>query len=906
MITDRRLLILSILFAVLIVGARLYILTKYSVGVEYDYVLALTLGLVNEFVLGLILSFGIFNLKNNSGFYLFLIFVVFIIIIKLACFHYESVFNRLPGNDLFYYFSELSYLSSSLDSNIPALNFLTEIIIVAGVFCACAAYLRGVNLRSVRQSNAIEYFALIVVFISIGLQAIPTLIPDRFFWGSREAFVWMLQSQFIKEKYELDKMQLVEKDFQRFLKYHGQDHTAPVPNPKYPLCTYTHKDAGTKSKRNVILLILEGVGKYEIGRVIDGRLMMPNLKKIASENISFSNIIAPGTRSAQALTAMFSGLPAQPNNNYLWVKPMLNFNGFPKILVGEGYRTAYFHGSDLSFENQRIYLGEIGFNEIYEYAPDHDHQVYGWGYDDGVMFGELRNWIENHHASYSGEPYLASLFTLSTHDPYVLPSDWQPRFSSETRVMLNAGDWSRIEGDSNIISSLAETYAFLDYHLGQFYDWFKINEKNTILVITGDHAPHLFNDGNEVESKIIQFFVPLIMAGLSESEKRDFQSYQDRFGSLHDIPATLMEILGQVDLECDLGVNLFATEEDWPGDRTLYAMGGNNLEGMFFLNRGVEVLYDRIRKEFRAVNRKKGVQAELSKIEDVSDDLQEYYSTINSVHYYLLNKDAYFRPTVEDKIDTRVLSRVEIPIFVSHRGHLQGPGGNQKTDNSKNLLDAVIASDLEWVEIDVQITRDGVPILMHDATVEIDGNARYIDTLTLEELYSVDRYADILTLEEAVARYTPYLNLLVEIKPPREISKTMHISREVARIIRDKPSGKKIIVDSFNGVIVDSVKRHCQCEVGIDTPFGEKISLADLQQFKKSNVDWIYVHYSVIDQELIRNVHDNGLKIMAYTVNSPETVESWIANQLPDGIITDDINIMYKFSTTRFSSGGGI
>jgi len=903
MATDRRLLLLSLLFAVLIVGARLYILTKYSIGVEYDYVLALALGLVNEFVLGLILSFGIFKLKKDAVFYLYLIFVVFIISFKLACFHYESVFNRLPGNDLFYYFSELSHLSSSLDSNIPALDFFIEIFIVAGIFCVCAIYLRGINFRSVKNSNAIEYFALIVVFVSIGLQAIPTLIPDRFFWGSREAFVWMLQSQFIKEKYELNKMQLVEKDFQRFLKYHGQDHTAAVPNPEYPLCTHTRNDIETKSKRNVILLILEGVGKHEIDRVIDGKVMMPNLKKIASENISFNNIIAPGTRSAQALTAMFSGLPAQPHNNYLWVNPLLNFNGFPEILVGEDYRTAFFHGSDLSFENQRIYLRKIGFDEIFEYEPEHKHQVYGWGYDDGVMFGELRSWIENHHVSNSEEPYLASLFTLSTHDPYVLPPDWQPRFSRETRVMPNAADWSRIEGDRNIISSFAETYAFLDYHLGQFYDWYKSNEKDTVLIITGDHAPHLFNDGNEVESKVIQFFVPLIMAGLSESEKRGFQSYQDRFGSLHDIPATLMKILGQVDLECDLGVNLFATEEDWPGDRTLYAMGGNNLEGMFFLNRDIEVLYDRIRKEFRAVNRKKGEQAELSKIEDVPDDLLEYYSTINSIHYYLLNKDAYFRPTEEDKIDTQVLSRVEIPIFVSHRGNLQGPG-NQKTDNSKNLLDAVVESDLEWVEIDVQITRDGVPILMHDATVEIDGKTRYIDTLNLDELYSEVGYADILTLEEAVARYTPHLNLLVEIKPPREISKTMHISREVARIIRNRPSGKKIIVDSFYGVIVDSVKRHCQCEVGIDTPYGEKVSLADLQQFKKSNVDWIYVHQSVIDQVLIRNAHENGLKVMAYTTNSPETIESWEANQLPDGIITDDINIMYKFNTSRLRSAG--
>ena len=65
------------------------------------------------------------------------------------------------------------------------------------------------------------------------------------------------------------------------------------------------------------------------------------------------------------------------------------------------------------------------------------------------------------------------------------------------------------------------------------------------------------------------------------------------------------------------------------------------------------------------------------------------------------------------------------------------------------------------------------------------------------------------------------------------------------------------------------------------------------------------MHKNVIDQVLIKNAHNNGLKVMAYTVNSPETVESWIANQLPDGIITDDINIMYKFNTTRLSSAGG-
>ncbi len=895
MVTDRRLLILSLWFAVLIVGARLTILMTYSIGVGSDYLLALALSLVNEFVAGLIVSFGLFKFKKGIILNLYLVFIVFIIAFKLACFHYEAVFNKLPGAELFYYFSELPHLTSSLESNIPASGLILEVMLVCGIFFALAFYFKRVNSANKEEIKILEYLAFVLVLMSIILQAVPALVPDRFFWGSREAVIWMFQSQFIKERYELDKMQLQEKDFKRFLQYHGHDGAALVPAPQFPLCTFNSENIRPRTKRNVILLILEGVGIHEIDKIIDGKLMMPNLKRIAGENVSFNKVIAPGTRSAQALAAIFSGLPAQPFYNYLWVDPMLHFNGFPKTLVASGYVTAYFHGSDLSFENQRLYLQEIGFNEIYEYDPDKPYKVYGWGYDDGVMFGELRNWIKNQRQSHDHQPYFASMFTLGTHDPYVLPSDWEPRFSNKTRVMPNVADWSHIEGDKNIVSGLAESYAFLDHHLGQFYDWLKANEPETLLIITGDHAPHLFNDGHDIESKGIQFTVPLILAGLSDQEKGNYQPYQNRLGGLHDIPATLMELLGQADHECDLGVSLLLDENKWPEVRYVYAMGGNNLEGMFIRNDKEEILYDRIRKEFREVKRKPGEKTELVTMEKVPDELLDFYSTINPVHYYLLQKDAYFRHGITDKIETEAIPQVVTPVFVSHRGNLNGPG-NEGIENSGSSLDAVATSAMEWVEIDVQITRDGIPVLMHDATVETGGETRYIDTLTLQELRAQEAYATTLTLEEAVARYTADLNLLIEIKPPREIAKTLHVSREVARIVRDKPDGKKIIVDSFQNAIVSSVKQHCECEVGLDTPYGEKVTLANIEQYKRNNIDWVYVHYSVIDEALIKDAHNNGLRVMAYTVNSPEIIETWKTQQLPDGIITDDIKIMRQFN----------
>jgi len=876
------LLLLSIFFSFLILASRIYVLHRYAGSISFDYMLGLLLGLTNTFVLGLVLSSIILFLnKNLLSRIITFIFSASIVIFELACFHYEAEFGRLPGIDILYYISELEHLSSSLEYNLPLDELLLETLIVLLLFYRGVRWVQAINIISHVTGKLLEYLCSLIVMISIAIQTYPAMVPDKYFWGSREPILWMLQSKFIKQSYQFNDLKLDEIHFNEFLQYHGVNSLSRVLDPAYPLCQFSEKSNNELSKRNVILLVLEGLGEHELWKEFNAKSMMPNLQKIAADGVYFKNIYASGIKSVQALPSIFSGLPASTYKNYLWHAPMISFNGFPLKLTEQGYSTAFFHGSDLSFEQQREYLKEVGFKTFFEYDPESDKPVIAWGYDDGIMFDELKSWIEK-----SNQPFFTSLFTLSTHEPYVLPNDWKANYSETVRTLPNPLDQMSLRGERDTITAMAETYSFLDFHLGRFFNWLKRYDENAIIVITGDHAPHIVNGKHGIAETDFRFKVPLIITGLSDIEKSKYRNYTSRLGGLYDIPATLLDILGYPKMKCDLGVSLISSQPDWPAERYVYSIGGDSLEKIYIRQKNDGYVYDRVKKQL--LKKTNGGMVEPSEVE--KGKVLSFLNNINAVHYYLLEKNAFFQS--KDIQNIQPINKVLKPIFISHRGNLKGEG-EPFTENRPVLLDEVLHSEMDWVEVDVRLTKDGVPVLLHDDFITVDGNNIPLNSLSYMELILFEDYKDVLTLEAALDRYAEDLNMLIELKSVVRIQEILHITREVSRIINEKKNKKRIIVDSFHDTIARSIKNQCDCEVGLDAPFMEKLSELDLKYYKKMGMDWIYVHYSVIDQELMRTAHLLGLKVMAYTVNSSAIIDNWKKTELPDGIITDNEEMKY-------------
>jgi phosphoglycerol transferase MdoB-like AlkP superfamily enzyme/glycerophosphoryl diester phosphodiesterase len=870
--TLRRLVLFAVTFAVVVTGMRLLIVLRGDTVISAQYVAGLTISLCLAGFYGLVFGY-LFHRSSGRRVPALLAWagLALLVLIYAVSFHYEAVFGRLPGVQLLFYLDQVQELSPSLQSNLPAGVVAVETLAVIALLQA--AWIRFGRLPPATRGSRLEWLSALPVAASIVISGAPGLVPEAMRWSSRDPIIWLAQSGFIKESYDLRTLKLAEADFDRFLRLHGRNDPGPLLDPAFPLCRPRPPPAHAATGQSVIVLILESVGYRELTGELRGRPLMPNLQRIAAQNVSFPHAVAPSTKSSQTLVALFSGLPPHPFEFYLWQTPLPNFDGLPRQLRDAGYDTAYLHGGDLAFERQRPYVRAVGFTEIREYDQRRRLPSYGWGYDDATMFDELKRWVERRGPD--APPYLVTLFTLSTHDPYILPGDWPPVFSSQTRQLRDPGKCCRIVGETDAAVAAAESFRFLDSQIGDFYAWYEKLADRPLLVIVGDHAPHIVNNYALDSGAGIRFDVALIIAG--GPSRQAVGKLLEQPVSLHDVPVTLSELLGIRVHPCMVGRNLFDSRVAPP---IVYAAGPESMEYVQFWDREGSYLYDRAGRRLSALQ-----TADAAHAAQVLAPVRAFVETTFPVHYYLLMRNAYFPPPGVDR--TRpALPTVTRPLFAAHRGNLDGPQPPE-VENSRAALDRAAAGTTPWIEVDLQITADEIPVLLHDPVVEVDGNKVAVTDLTLDELRALPGRAGVLTLEEALAEYLPRKRMLIEAKAQPRFDVNSQFSRAIVEQLNRHPA-ERVIVDSFDEFIAASIKQQCRCEVGLDTRYRKALTDAELDHYHRLDMDWIYVEYSVVDAGLIRRAHARGLKVMAYTVNEQTPVDRWRRQgELPDGIISD-------------------
>lgn len=802
----------------------------------------------------------------------------------LSSFFYESVFLKLPSRAIFFYLDQLKHLESSIAANAPFLIVALLIVFFLLITYFLAIYLKKKEFNLPLKSPLI----LFVLFIlTIVVQVSSSTFKGHLNTGTKNALIFLVADYFDKTKKSTP---LVTKtDFSNLRPYQvalGQIPPRGGLKTEAPFCEDRASKTFVKNKRSVIMLVLEGLGAKQLDKKIKGRFITPHLRKVLKENLTFHHFLAAGSKSSQALPALFSGLPPQPHINMLWRIPPPRVRGIGNILNSNGYRTSYFHGSDLSFEHQREFLKRVGFKEIFELDPHSKDKVYGWGYDDGTMYKKLQSWIEKSGTA----PYFTTFFSLSTHDPYLLPEYWKPQFVKENKRFGNGKDWFSIYSDDDEGKILAgwESYAFADHEFKKFFDWYEKNEKEkgTILLIVGDHTPYYLERGADEHNR---FKVPFSIVGLSKGEINKYQQYTKRRGAQHDIPATLAGLLEYQRHPCDQGLNLLGSDETWPKDRIIYSVGGESQERMYFWKNKGEGFFDRSKKSLTVTAIEEFDHLKQNEIKPFLLEMKGFIEKMSPLHAYAINNNAYFPKDTLEQRESISIPETKKPLFVSHRGNINGPS-NSDLENSSLALENVIASPFKWVELDIQITSDGIPILNHDPTYNKNGSEYWVFRSTLKELRSLPQFSKLLTLEEVLRKYDGKINFLIEAKNQKHISATLDLGKKIAALVKENLKKSKVIIDSFDTNLIASIELYCQCDTAWDTPFQQPVSDEFLDFALEMNMSWIYVHYKVLTKELIEKAHSKGLKVMVYTANKKEDLSGSILK--PDGIITDTIEML--------------
>jgi phosphoglycerol transferase MdoB-like AlkP superfamily enzyme len=268
---------------------------------------------------------------------------------------------------------------------------------------------------------------------------------------------------------------------------------------------------------NIVLITLEGVGVAAMQATLNQQKAMPFLDSLSKEGIYFSNFYATGFRTEQGLASLLSGALSLPFNNLTDdVNALKNMPSIIQTFRNKSYQTNFLFGGDIEFMNVKAYLKSMGFQSIKDVnAFNKADRFQKLGVPDAILFNKAVSEISTQKA-----PFFYQILTQSTHTPFDIPGQ-QPS-SDEAQNYLKAAK-------------------YLDNSLDQFFK--KMSKlpcyKNTIFIITSDHAHHYPQDISIASST--RFHIPLIIFSPS-SLNSNFDN--KKYFAQNDFPATLMHILG--------------------------------------------------------------------------------------------------------------------------------------------------------------------------------------------------------------------------------------------------------------------------------------------------------------------------------------------------------------------------
>jgi glycerophosphoryl diester phosphodiesterase len=185
-----------------------------------------------------------------------------------------------------------------------------------------------------------------------------------------------------------------------------------------------------------------------------------------------------------------------------------------------------------------------------------------------------------------------------------------------------------------------------------------------------------------------------------------------------------------------------------------------------------------------------------------------------------------------------------------------------------------------YVEVDVRLTRDRVPVILHDAGLERTTNgAGSVGDLSFADVRQLDagKGERIPTLEEVCREIRDRCGLFVELKEQGS-------EKEVSAVLRDS-GPEDLWVVSFHAECIRAVNALCPgVRSGLIFSRAKPdpvLTAVDL------GCQAILPKFVLVTTDLVRISHASGLKVIPWTLNSP--VDLMKAGELGvDGFATDD------------------
>ena len=276
-------------------------------------------------------------------------------------------------------------------------------------------------------------------------------------------------------------------------------------------------DSLLRTKRpHIVLIMLESCGGQFT--MISGRQdVTPNLNRLASEGIYFSQCYANSYRTDRATVCIWSGYPSFPTMSLQKV-PSKNAHlpALSRTLRDEGYTTSYYYGGDINFTKKRSYLVNCGFEELssQDNYPRSLRVKSKWGVCDEIVLDTIASNIEKWAVGPDEPRHLIGYNTLSSHEPWEVPHQ-------------------------ALADPVDNAFHYLDYCIGQFVERMRRSPlwDDLLIVMLPDHG---VNHAGLDETSELKMHIPMLWLGGAVRQPRVVDAYCNQT----DLAATLLGQLG--------------------------------------------------------------------------------------------------------------------------------------------------------------------------------------------------------------------------------------------------------------------------------------------------------------------------------------------------------------------------
>jgi glycerophosphoryl diester phosphodiesterase len=228
------------------------------------------------------------------------------------------------------------------------------------------------------------------------------------------------------------------------------------------------------------------------------------------------------------------------------------------------------------------------------------------------------------------------------------------------------------------------------------------------------------------------------------------------------------------------------------------------------------------------------------------------------------------------------------PLVIAHRG-----ASAYAPENTIAAFELAIQMGADAIELDTKLTEDGIPIVIHDQSLERTTNGSgSVSAKTVADIKLLDagskynaRFAGekIPILEEVFSAVGK--KILINVELTNYASPFDRLPEIVVDLVREAGLSERVILSSFNPVaLIKAKKASDKIRRAALAGSGPKIVHGIIEVF----TDYFALHpeVSLVNQGMVNRHHDAGHKVNVWTVNE-ESMMMKLLSMGVDGLFTD-------------------